>query len=53
MVDLVEAGIRLGYSPEYLRKLMKRDDPPPFFKNAGGQWRGWLSDLDAWAERAS
>lgn len=48
IVDLVEAGARVSYSPEYLRKLVATTNPPPLFKRRG-QWHAWLSDLDEWA----
>lgn len=49
MIGLTDAGLRTGYAPESLRKMMFQDGPrPPLFK-VRGQWRAWLSDLDAWA----
>lgn len=49
MVTMRNGAERLGYAPEYLRKLMWADNPPPFFKFRG-RWRAWLSELDAWAD---
>lgn len=49
-LDLVEAGRRVGYASETLRKMMKRDgNPPPLQKAYGGSWFVWQRELDAWA----
>lgn len=56
IVDLDEAGARVNYSPQYLRKLLVTSDPPPLFKRrvstpsgARWTWHAKLSELDAWA----
>lgn len=52
IIDLAEAGPRVGYAPEYLRKLLRSSNPPPLFKrrDAAGRWKyhARTSELDAW-----
>ena len=54
-IDLAEAGARVGYSPEYLRKMR---NPPPMRKRrvstpTGARWLWFVevSALDEWAAR--
>ena len=52
ILDLLEAGTRLGYSADYLRTMMFRvapDKRPPLYK-IRGRWHAKLHELDAWAE---
>lgn len=54
MLDLVEAGARVGYAAETLRKMMaaRTPDAPPGVKvGPKGLWRIWQSDLDAWVDQ--
>jgi hypothetical protein len=52
VLDMRQAGDRIGYSAVYLPRLMKRDDPPPLFRvDDAAAWRVWQSDLDAWMDR--
>jgi hypothetical protein len=49
-VDLIEGARHLGFHPDSLQRLLRTsDNPPPFVKNARGAYRGWISDLEAWA----
>jgi hypothetical protein len=48
LVDLRVAAPMAGYSPESLRKLMWRDDPPPLVKRAG-RWMANPDRLRRWA----
>lgn len=50
VLDLIDAGVRVGYAAESLRLMMFRepDTAPPLYK-VRGRWRVKLSELDAWA----
>jgi hypothetical protein len=51
ILDLRAAGLRVEYSPDYLRTLLWRsDDPPPLFKYRG-RWHVRAGDLDDWLAR--
>lgn len=51
VIDINEAGDRVGYSPNTLRTMMFRDaDPPPLFKRRH-RWVGRPAELDAWIAR--
>jgi hypothetical protein len=49
LLDLRDAGPRVGYSPQYLRKLWWSSAYPPPLIKAGGRFRVWASDIDRWA----
>jgi hypothetical protein len=54
VIDLYEAGERVNYSPQYLRKLWWTDErPPPLFKHRGrlvvhtGELDAWIAEREA------
>jgi hypothetical protein len=48
VIDLAEAGHRVRYSPQYLRKLIWTDPHPPPFRKERGRWVCDADELDAW-----
>lgn len=49
-LDLTEAGYRVGYGSETLRKMMVRGpDPKPPLVKVRGRWYANMSELDEWA----
>lgn len=49
VLDLRAAGAHVGYAPDYLRKLMWSDSPPPLFKHRGKLYAR-SDELDVWIE---